>query len=174
MPLVANHMAQLCGALVCHKIMLAWVVELWPAKRTQVIRGSFQRHLWNDKHMYWLGLFKPVRAQSLLEAAACSASPLHSNVLFDDARRCYTELCISSLGSVCFRERIFTRSHYCSILYIQNRGLSECGFNAESLLSKMLSIGYTRPDTITLRFQVSMGLLMDLFASGRENRQQAI
>ena len=63
----------------------------------------------------------PVRAQSLLEVAcaleidaavrACSASPLRLNLLFNDARRCYTELCISSLGSVCFRECIFTGSH---------------------------------------------------------------
>ena len=60
------------------------------------------------------------------------------------------------------------------LIFLQNKGLSECGFNAESLLSKMLAIDYTRPDTITLRFQVTMGWLMDLVASGRENRQQAI
>ena len=66
-------------------------------------------------------LWPPVHAQSLLGIAcvleidaavrACSASPLRSNLLFDDARRLCTGLGVSQLASACFRECIFMGSH---------------------------------------------------------------
>ena len=105
----------------------------------------------------------PVRAQSLLEVAcaleidaavrACSASPLRLNVLFNDARRCYTELCISSLGSVCFRECIL-RVHTCICRYCIK------GPIALALFAECTSQG-NAPDI--LKNMANMAIIMHIF-----------